>query len=387
MGAVGKADTQKSEHASRGSFRRTWRFSRVVSLGFALLALLVAARMALPFALRWAINRRLNRIPSYQGHVEDVHVALWRGVYLLDGVRITKRNGAQSLPFFSAREIELGLAWRELFRRKIVGDVTIDRASLNFVRAGRSASPNQESQLDADRRWQDAVRSIFPLDITYVKISDSRVHYVDESANPVVDIFIDHLQALATGLRNRPEDEPGKKFPASLTLDGDSIGHGRLHVAVQAEPLAPQPHFELALQFTGVSLPALNNFLRAYGNVDVTTGTFQVYMEVAVRDGHYEGYAKPFFTNVKFTDLAKKDLGQKIWQALVSGFIDLFKNPARNQVASRIPFSGRFGRPNIGLWASFVTLFQDGFVKPLPEGLEHGLKAQAVSPANAGSSR
>src|SRR5579885_3365537 len=257
---------QKKEGALGGSFRRAWRFSHVLFVSvLSLVIVLVAARAALPFVLRGAINRRLDRIPGYQGRVEDVHVALWRGAYVLSGVEIVKRNGSRSRPFFSAREIDFWLAWRELLHRRILANITVDQASVNFVKAGQPPSPSaskaggpspprEESQLDADRRWQDTVKSIFPLDITYVKITDSRVHYVDEAANPKVDIYINNLQALATGLRNRPEDTPAKKFPASLTLDGDSIGHGHLQVTCQAEPLAPQPHFELALRLENVSL-------------------------------------------------------------------------------------------------------------------------------------
>jgi len=355
----------------------TWRFSRLLfASAAALLALLIAARLALPSVLHWAINRRLDQIPAYQGRVEDVHVALWRGAYTLRGVKIMKREGSKTRPFFAAREIDLSLAWRELFHRRVVGDIVIDDGWLNFIKARQPAS----SQLEVDRRWQDALKDIFPIDITYVKIKGGHVHYVDETADPKVDVYIDNMQALATGLRNRPSGT-GEQFPATFSLAGDSIGRGRLHVFIRAEPLADQPHFELNLQLENVSLPALNDFLRAYGNVDVASGDFKAYLEVAAHGGRFEGYVKPFFTNVKFTDLAEKDVGQKIWQFLVSSFVHLFKNTPRDQLASRIPFSGQFGRTDVGVWASLTSMFHNGFVQALPAKLEHSMKSEKIHPA------
>jgi len=282
-------------------------------------------------------------------------------------------------PFFAAREIDFALAWRELFHGKFVSDIELEGAELNFVKA---ASPEQ-SQLEADRRWQSVLQDVFPIDITHLKINDGRLHYVDRTADPVVDLFIDHMDTLATGLRNRPADD-GKKFPASLFVEGDSIGHGRLFITAQGEPLAAQPHFELLLRLEKVSLPALNQFLRAYGNVDVKAGDFQLYVEVAARDGRFEGYAKPFFTKVEFTDLSAegKSVVQKIWQLVVSGLVKLFKNKERDQLATRIPFAGEFGRTDVGVWATISSMLHHGFVRALPTALEHSVNADAIPPAD-----
>ncbi len=348
-------------------------FIIVASIAVVLLAL----RIALPYVLHRAINTRLSKIPAYEGQVESVSVAVWRGAYTLRNVRIGKRGLHETVPFFAAREIDFSLAWRELFHRKFVSDVILEGAEINFVKA---ASPEQ-SQLEADRRWQSVIQDIFPIAITHLKIDDGRLHYVDRTANPVVDLFIDHMDALATGLRNRTTDD-GKKFPASLFVEGDSIGRGRLFITAQGEPLAAKPHFELLVRLEKVSLPALNEFLRAYGNVDVKAGDFQLYVEVAARDGRFEGYAKPFFTKIEFTDLSAegKSVVQKIWQLAVGGLVKLFKNKERDQLATRIPFAGEFGRTDVGVWATITSMLHHGFVSALPTALEHSVDADAIPP-------
>src|SRR5580658_10348853 len=109
---------ENSEPAPRPSFLqiigRNRRFRRSLWIFLIVVLLAVAGRLTLPIGLKWAVNRRLNEIPDYQGSVDDVHVALWRGAYALKGLRIVKRTARGSVPFATGRTIDFSLAWRDL---------------------------------------------------------------------------------------------------------------------------------------------------------------------------------------------------------------------------------------------------------------------------------
>jgi hypothetical protein len=340
----------------------------------AVVVLLVAARIALPFVLRDAINRRLDRIPDYAGHVDDIGVHFWRGAYSLHGLEIVKRNGQVREPFVSARDIDFSLAWRELFRGKVVSDIYADGAKLNFVKGPDAGA----SQLAADRRWQDVINDIFPIDINLLKITEGQLRFVNTASQPRVDVRVAHAIVFATGLRNRPSN-PGETYPALIAVEGESIGGGKLKIVMHAEPLAAKPHFYLKLQLEDVSLPALNEFLRAYGGVDVSAGAFKAYVEMAARDGHYNGYFKPFFQHVDFKDLPgeHKPLRQEIWEGLVSLMAKIFRNSNRDSVATRMPFSGEIDQLNVGTWETFVNLVRHGFIRALSEKLDSSSKPNA----------
>lgn len=341
-----------------------WKVSWGVA---AVVLLLLAMRMAAPFLLREAINRRLNRVPEYAGHVDEIRLHLWRGAYSLHGLEIVKRNGEVQEPFFVAQRIDFSLAWRELFHRRVVSDIYADQVSLNFVQGGDA----EASQLAADRRWQSVINDIFPIDITFLKITEGQIRFVNTARQPRVDVHVAHATVLATGLRNRPSTT-GETYPAFIGIEGKSIGGGDLKIVLHAEPLALQPHFYLKLQLEGVSLPALNAFLRAYAGIDVSAGAFKAYVEVATREGRYTGYFKPFFEHVDFKDLpgTHKALHQKIWEGLVSLAEKIFRNGRRDSVAMRVPFSGEIDQLNASSWKSFVTLVRHGFIQALPEKLD-----------------
>jgi hypothetical protein len=352
---------------------------RVVITVVVVAALLFAARLAMPPVVRSQVNKRLQSIPGYVGQVDDIDIHLWRGAYSLGGVSIYKQTGEVREPFVLVRHIDFSIAWRELFHGKIVSDIAVEDGNLSFVQG----ATEQTSQTDADRRWQAVIKDIFPIDITHFELTNGSVRYQDKTKTPNVDVFINKLHVVATGLRNRPgEGDASGEFPAEITLEGETLGGGRVQGLINADPLAAQPHFHLSANVDGVNLPDLNESLKAIANVDVGKGTFRMAAEMAGKDGGFQGYVKPFFEDLDFRNLEDKNKGvaTRLWEKVVSGLAWLVKNKARDQVGTRIPFEGRFGDPQVGVWATVVNLFRHGFVRAFNPVVEGTVRAENVRP-------
>ncbi|MEY4938503.1 MAG: hypothetical protein RIQ93_238 [Verrucomicrobiota bacterium] len=355
---------------------RSWPRRVVITLGAVLLVLL-AARIALPYMVKRQVNTRLAGVPGYTGHVNDVGLSLWRGAYRLQGIAIYRATGALREPFFTARDVDFSLAWRELFHRKLVGDIVIDRPEMVFVKG-----PTEEtSQRDADRRWQKVLRNLFPINITYFELRDGAIRYVDTTKKPHIDVFVKNMRLVGTGLRNRPGDGT-EEFPARIALTGETLGGGQVEVELMAEPLAPQPHFHASFKVDDVALPALNDSLKAIAKVDVGRGTFRMAGEMAGRDGGFQGYVKPFFEDLEFSNIEDKEKGvfNRLWEHVVSGLAWLVKNKSRDQVATRVPFEGRFGDPKVGMLATVGNLFRHGFIQAFNPTVEGTVRADNVLP-------
>lgn len=355
---------------------RAWP-RRVLVTIVAILVVLVGVRIALPYVIANQINKRLEDIPGYRGHVDEVHLNLLRGAYTLVGISIYRVNSGREDPFFLARTIDFSIAWRELFHGKIVSDIYIDRGSLTIVQG-----PTPEtSQKDTDRRWQSVIQDIFPIDIQHLEVTKGLIRYIDDTRRPKVDLFVKNMEAVATGLQNRPSDTH-QEFPAKIQIQGDSLGGGRLTLLANAEPLAAKPHFHLSLRLMGVNLPDLNESLRSVANVDVGRGRFDLVVEMAGRDGAFQGYVKPFFTDLDFksTEDKHEGLAHRLWERLVSGVAWLVKNKSRDQVATRVPFQGEFGDSQVGLWATVRNIFRHGFVKAFNPVVEGSVNPDKVPP-------
>ncbi len=54
-------------------------------IGIPVIVLLVGCRIVLPYVLLRVVNKELNTITGYKGHVDDIDVALFRGAYIIKG--------------------------------------------------------------------------------------------------------------------------------------------------------------------------------------------------------------------------------------------------------------------------------------------------------------
>jgi uncharacterized protein involved in outer membrane biogenesis len=123
---------------------RAWPRFVLISL-VVVIVLLVAARVAMPYIVKEQVNKRLASIPGYAGAVEDIGISLLRGAYTLKGVAIFKINGAAREPFFSAKQIDFSLAWRELVHRRVVSDIEADDPEIHLVAAGQKKRARRTS--------------------------------------------------------------------------------------------------------------------------------------------------------------------------------------------------------------------------------------------------
>ncbi|MBE1188210.1 hypothetical protein IH740_25245, partial [Escherichia coli] len=110
----------------------------------ALLLLLLALHLALPYLVRDYLNGKLADMGDYRGHIADVDLALWRGAYRIDGLSIVKDNGKVPVPFLDAPSIDLSVSWQALWDdHAVVARVVFERPQLNFVDAGGDRDASQ----------------------------------------------------------------------------------------------------------------------------------------------------------------------------------------------------------------------------------------------------
>src|SRR5579862_2810838 len=84
---------------------------------------LVAARLALPSAARWQVNRKLAHFGEhYSGRVGAIHFALWRGRIGVRGLEIL--DDRKELRMTVAR-LDVKMGWRGLLHRSFLGSVDV----------------------------------------------------------------------------------------------------------------------------------------------------------------------------------------------------------------------------------------------------------------------
>jgi hypothetical protein len=343
--------------------------------------LLIGLRIALEPIVEHYANKKLDELEGYSGHIEDVDIALLRGAYVIEGLRITKTGGKVPVPFLSASRIDLSVQWSALLDGAVVAEIEVSDPKLNFVNASEKEGKQQasQSQVEPSENWTDVVKDLVPISINRFSIENGRVSYRDFTSSPQVNIFVQDLYAEARNLTNS-EDRTGS-LVASFDGRALAMGSGRIKFDGKVDPYAKKPTFEAAFKLDGLEMKELNSYLRAYAKVDAEKGKFSMDAEFAAKKGRFDGYVKPFIKDLDVLDWGKEEesVPNKIWQGIVGTAASILENPKKDQTATRIPIGGRLDNPEVGVWSALGSLLKNAFIQALTRGLEGTVDIQQVS--------
>lgn len=335
-----------------------------------IVAMLVIARALLPIAVQRYVNRTLDGIPDYDGHIGDVDLHLWRGAYEIQDVELVKTTGKVPVPLFSSPKVDLSVEWGQLWKGKLVGKIDLDRPQMNFV----SAPTPDGRQGKVDASWIEQVKDLFPLKLNRVTVHQGTIHYRDFHSNPKIDLELTNVEGVATNLTNEPT--PGTELPSAVQATASLPGGGAFMLEGTLDPLAEKPTFKIATSVEKVALRGLNDLLKAYANVDAEGGSFSAYAELAAKDGAFEGYVKPLLKDIQVAKWHESEgLGRRIWEGIVQLAAKILENPETERVATKIPLRGRFDKPEPDLWATIGGLLRNAFIQAIRPGLERSIGA------------
>jgi hypothetical protein len=337
-------------------------------------AVLIAVRAALPFLVRDYVNDKLQALDSYDGSVDKIHLALWRGAYRIEGIRIEKTGAKQPVPFFSSDAVDCSVEWRSLLRGSLVAEAVFTRPNVNLVQAKNE----QQSQLGEGENWADRFEELFPFRFNTVTVRDGTVTFRAPGIRTEDAIKATALNGELSNLTNVVDSS--KETFAQFRAGAKVLDNGSAQVNGSVDPLAPKPTFDVNLQVRNVELQKVNPWLRQYIKADAESGDFELYLEMAAADGKFEGYAKPILRNVNIysSEEPEKNPLKRLWEGIVDVAAKIVENKQKEQVAARIPFRGTIENPKASILETIVSVLRNGFVGAFARSLEGSISVRAV---------
>jgi Domain of Unknown Function (DUF748) len=351
--------------------KRWWFWVAIV-----VVAAVVILHTFLAIWVRDYVNRKLSEIPGYRAQVAAVTLHLWRGAYQIHGLDIKKANGEVSVPFFSAPLVDLSVQWRALiFEQAFVGNIEIHRPEINLVNGRNEAT----RQAPVDKPWAQKIKQLFPLKINRFAVHNGDIRYRDFGHSPKVNLWINHVQMVATNLTN--SKKLSKNLIADIRIEGRPLGVGDVRSQISLDPYASKPTFAFNLELKEMPLAKLNDFARAYGHFSFDAGTLKVAMEASASDGAYKGYIEPVFDHMSIFNPAKEHNPlTAVWEAILEGVTRIVRNHPKDRFGTKVPFSGTFEHPNPEILTTIFNAFRNAFIKAFAGELPPGNKPPKVEP-------
>lgn len=350
-----------------------------------LVVLLAAARLALPLIVKHKVNAQLADMEGYRGHVDDVHLALWRASISLKDLVI--RDTTKKDFELRIRRLTVDSSWSDLLAKKLVADISVSAPQITIAapkpstavkKTGEKAKKAEKNvERKTGKTLGEYLKEMTPFRIDSFDLEHGLVKVVPGSANedeekkepgeerkPEEPVELRAIRANVIDLTNMSKKQRAKGF-----LDAELAG-GTIKLKLSAEPMAKEPTFDLSTEVHGVDLARLNPVLRWQWDVDVSSGTFDLVSEAKAEGGAFKGYVKPFIKDLKVAPA--KDAGpvKKVKQAVVKAVTKVLENKKTKEVATKVPFEGRFDDPKTGIWAAVVNVLRNAFIKALSPSFE-----------------
>jgi hypothetical protein len=340
----------------------------------ALIVLLVAARIALPFVVEDYVNDKLASLDTYDGHIGDIDIHLWRGAYSIDDIEIVKKGASRPVPFFRTANLDLSVEWRSLFRGSIVSEASFDRPQVNLVQ-GRS---DADSQLGDEENWNARLEELFPFRFNTIEVNDGTVRFLAPGIQTRDAITARRVYGHVSNLTNVLDT--GKETFADFRITAEVLEGAPAVVAGSVNAFASQPTFDVNLEVKKVELPQVNPWLREFIKADAEAGKFELYLELAAAEGKFKGYAKPILQDVDIYRSNEEEASalKRVWEGILDFAANVLENPDAEQVAARIPFTGTIKDPETSLFATIASVLRNAFISAFARSLEGSITLRDV---------
>ena len=189
-------------------------------------------------------------------------------------------------------------------------------------------------------------------------------------AKPEVDVYLDQVHLVARNLTN--SGQISDTLAATVSAEGRVMRSGKFTLQMKFDPFEKRPTYELASELKDLRLPELNTFLRHYLAVEARDGWLSMSTESKASKGRFTGYVKPATRDL---DMVRIKPEENTPLDVVKGFFakvlaDLFENKPKDQLASKVEFSGSFQDPDVNLWVAVSSFLSNAFVRALDPDLE-----------------
>ena len=193
--------------------------------------------------------------------------------------------------FFKSKSIDLSLEWNAIFHRSIVGELVFESPELIFTKDKTELSDVKKDTTD----FRKLLKTFMPIKVNRFEVNNGTIHYVDNNSKPKVDISLNQAHIIALNLTNLINNKV--ELPSTINVQA-IVYEGTLTINMRLDALDPNTKFDLNAELKNTNLVLLNDFFKAYGNFDVSQGSFGLYTEMATKDGKFKGYVKPIIKDL-----------------------------------------------------------------------------------------
>ena len=124
----------------------------LVILGLVVVGLVLLVRFVGGPIVKSMVNQKLQEMPEFTGHVDTIKLALWRGGVEANGFQLHDKERPDDVPIVRFEEVDMRIAWGALFRGRLGGKMTVERAEIAIV---QTELPDAQDAAEAKKKMEE----------------------------------------------------------------------------------------------------------------------------------------------------------------------------------------------------------------------------------------
>ena len=277
----------------------------IITGGLLLLTTLIFLNLILSKVGKYYVNRTLERnLDSYIGHIDDLHVNIFRGKYTIDKLILYKKK-EKTKPLLRIGELDSTINLENIFKGKLGLELELYNSDINIIDNDKSENGKHKDQLgyqeETNEHWSNIFNTIVPLDINHLNAENININFWYPNSNKrPFNLKFDHIQSLDI---LAPENYENNQSPVKAMGSIDQSTEFKFIGSVDFTK-DTYPH-DLKFKLDQFKLNSLNPLLLNYIPVDITKGTFEVYSELKGDLSQAKGEADIFVNDLEIIEISQ----------------------------------------------------------------------------------
>ena len=258
----------------RFNLSNKWRWILGVIVGIVVIIVALSLLMCGEKTRTYVEHQMNSRLKGYTVHVGKACFSPITFSLRLSNVTLIQ-NANPDLPVARIAGLNAHLHWGDLLRGHVVGELSIDSPKV-FINLAHFRTEEKSKVPLKNKGWQEAVQSIYPIDINEFRISNGDLTYKDQG--PFRPLHATRIELRASNIRNIKY--PKDALPSAVAFQADVFDKGRLRMQGRANFLR-EPHmaFQGNIELANLDLSYFEPIL-ARQNISVSRGTLSAGGEV-----------------------------------------------------------------------------------------------------------
>jgi Domain of Unknown Function (DUF748) len=280
---------------------------------------------------------------------------------LVARTNLSLRNGLLS----SSGSIEYAPTIKKAHLEKM----TVEGMEIEYLHSPSTATAEKKRAEMVVKAVKEVGKSEMEFRIDQIRLTRCMVGMVNKAARTPYRVFISDADINLSNFSNN-----FSQGPAKAELQGKFMGSGASRVNAHFRPGHKGTDMDYDVRIEETQMTAMNDLMRAYGNFDVSAGTFSFFSELHVRDDAISGYIKPSFKGMKIYDRRKErknKFTRKMHDMLFAGIATLLERGPQDEIAARVDISGTLDKPHTDRWQIIGQLIKNAFFKAIVPGFEN----------------